>query len=134
VAGVLGTAIEAGEFLKAMWAQIINMVLGVWVTAAPAVLGYGRPASMSDHIVGPLVATFACIAIWEVVRPVRWLNVPLGLWLVAAPWLLDHPPSGQLNSMLTGTAIAALSCFGRTIQQRFGGGWSVLWRKSGGSE
>ena len=29
--------------------------------AAPGLLEYGRPAATSDWIVGPLIATFACI-------------------------------------------------------------------------
>jgi hypothetical protein len=113
-----------------MWPQIVNIVLGLWLMAAPAVLNYGRPASMSDHIVGPLVATFACIAIWEVMRPVRWVNLPLGLWLVAAPWLLDAASVARWSSMLCGTAVAVLSALGGTVRQRFGGGWSALWRDS----
>ena len=113
-----------------MWAQVINTILGLWLMAAPGVLGYGRPASTSDYIVGPLVATFACIAIWEATRPVRWINLPLAIWIVASPWLLGHPQSGQINNVLCGMAIAAFSCLGGTVQQRFGGGWSMLWRSS----
>jgi hypothetical protein len=111
-----------------MLPQIINAILGIWLMAAPAVLGYGRPASTNDHIVGPLVATFACIAIWEATRSVRWVNLPLGLWLIVAPLALGHPTSGQLNSVLCGIAIAGLSCVGGAVTRRFGGGWSTLWR------
>jgi hypothetical protein len=112
-----------------MLPQIINAILGIWLMAAPAVLGYSRPASTNDHIVGPLVATFACIAIWEATRSVRWVNLPLGLWLIVAPLALGHPTSGQLNSVLCGIAIAGLSCVGGAVTQRFGGGWSALWRR-----
>lgn len=110
-----------------MWSQLVNMIIGLWLMAAPGVLGYGRPASTSDHIVGPLVATFACIAIWEATRPVRWANLPLGVWVLASPWLLGHPSTGQINSVLCGIAIAVLSSRGGEVRQRFGGGWSVLW-------
>jgi len=113
-----------------MWPQLVNVALGLWLMAAPAVLNYGRPASTSDHIVGPLIATFACIALWEATRAMRWINLPLGLWVLAAPWLLDAPLAGRLSSMLTGTAVAGLSCFGGTVRQRFGGGWAALWRDS----
>jgi hypothetical protein len=113
-----------------MWAQTINMLLGLWLMAAPGVLGYGRPASTSDHIVGPLVATFACVAIWEATRSARWFNLPLGIWVLATPWFLGHPPNGQLSSVLCGTAIALLSCSGSKVRQQFGGGWAVLGRSS----
>lgn len=111
-----------------MWPQVISIAIGIWLMAAPAILGYGRPAATNDYIVGPLIATFACIALWEAMRPVRWVNLPLGLWLIAAPLVLGHPQAAAVNSVICGIAIAALSCFGGAIQQRFGGGWSSLWR------
>jgi hypothetical protein len=111
-----------------MWAQTINMVIGLWLMAAPAVLGYGRPMSTSDHIVGPLVATFACIALWEATRPSRWVNLPLGLWIALAPWPLGAPAIGIVNGFVCGMAIAALSCVRGATKHEFGGGWAVLWR------
>ena len=113
-----------------MWPQLVNVILGIWIMAAPAALGYGRPASTSDFIVGPLVATFACIALWEATRSVRWANLPLGLWLVISPWALNHPWPAQLNCFIAGMAIAAMSCAGGRIRQRFGGGWSAVWRRA----
>jgi len=110
--------------------QLINVALGLWIMIAPATLNYGRPASTSDFIVGPLVASFACIALWEATRPVRWLNLPLGLWLAASPWLLGHPSSAHANSVVIGIGVAILSCLGGRVRQRFGGGWSALWRQS----
>jgi hypothetical protein len=106
--------------------QFINMSIGLWLMAAPAALGYGRPSSVSDHIVGPMVATFACIALWEATRSVRWVNSPLGLWAIVAPWALGAPMSGKFNGVLCGIAIAALACFGGRIEQQFGGGWPAI--------
>jgi hypothetical protein len=108
--------------------QFINMALGLWLMAAPAALGYGRPASVSDHIVGPLVATFACIALWEATRAVRWVNLPLGLWAIVAPWALGAPTVAAVNGAACGIAIAALSCFSGRVEQQFGGGWPAIWR------
>jgi hypothetical protein len=113
-----------------MWAQAINVVLGLWLMAAPAVLAYGRPAATWDHIVGPLIATFACIALWEATRAVRWANVPLAISLLAAPWLLDAPLEAKINSMLIGMLVALLSCVGGAFRHRFDGGWSMLWQRS----
>jgi hypothetical protein len=109
--------------------QLINIAIGLWLMAAPAVLGYGRPASVSDHVVGPLVATFACIALWEATRAVRRINLPLGLWAIVAPWALGAPMGGKVNGVLCGIAVAALSCFGGRIQQQFGGGWPAIWQR-----
>jgi hypothetical protein len=113
---------------KIMIPQFINLVLGLWLMAAAAVLDYARPAAMIDQIIGPLIATFACIALWEACRPMRWLNVPLGLALVILPWPLGYPAIAAANSVVVGLAAAALATRGGSIQHAIGGGWSMLWR------
>ena len=110
-----------------MWAQIINTALGIWTMAASAVLGYGGALRTSDQIVGPIIATFACCAIWQVLRSWRWVNLPLGAWLIAAPWVLSSPIDAAINGGIVGAAVAALSCVRGRTPTRFGGGWSVLW-------
>jgi hypothetical protein len=111
-----------------MIAQLMNLLAGLWVTASPGALDYGRPLATSDHIVGPLVATFACIAMWEATRPLRWVNLPMGVWTGIAPFMLGAPPSGLLNGLACGLLVAFCATRGGTIKQRFDGGWSVLWR------
>src|SRR5690606_3775586 len=111
-----------------MWAQVINALLGVWLMAAPAVLGYGAPAATNDRIVGPVAASFAVIAWWQATRPTRWVNLPLGLWLVAAPFVLGYDATAPLvNSLVVGAALAALSLVRGTVDARFGGGWRAVW-------
>ena len=113
-----------------MLAQLINTLLGVWLMAASAVLGYGGGARTNEQIVGPVIATFACCAIWQATRPLRWVNLPLGLWLAAAPFILGgYEREAMLNGILTGLAVAALSCVRGRRTKRFGGGWSALWKK-----
>ncbi|HXH81352.1 MAG TPA: hypothetical protein VNN07_00320 [Candidatus Tectomicrobia bacterium] len=99
---------------------------GIWLMVAPVVLGYGEPASANDRIVGPLVASIAIVAMWEVVRGLRWLNVPLAAWLVAAPWVLEYPAAAAASTVLTGLAIGGLACLGGRVTQQFGGGWRSL--------
>ena len=98
--------------------------------AAPAVLGYeGTTADTNDRIAGPLAATFAIIAIWEVTRPLRWLNLVLGLWMLAAPWLLpDFPADALLNSLVSGALLAVFSLVRGKLQQEYAGGWRAVWR------
>lgn len=112
-----------------MWAQIANTVLGVWLMCAPAVLDYGRPAATNDWIVGPLVAMFACIAIWESTRGVRWINVPLGVWLLVAPWVLGFETMPLANSTIAGALVSVLSFMRGSVQQKFGGGWVGLFKR-----
>src|SRR5690606_22839516 len=111
-----------------MWAQVINALLGVWLMAAPAVLGYSAPAAVNDRIVGPIAASFAVIAWWQATRPTRWVNLPLGLWLLAAPFVLGYDATTPLvNSLAVGAALAALSLVRGKVDLRFGGGWRAVW-------
>lgn len=111
-----------------MWSHILVTLLGVWLMAAPAILGYNNPARNNDYIIGPLVASFAMIAWWQFMRPLRWLNVLLGAWLLLAPWVLGYGTSkAGINSMLAGVLITALSLIRGKVDKPFGGGWSSLW-------
>ena len=112
-----------------MWAQILATALGVWLMAAPEALNYDEPARTNDWIVGPLVATFACVAIWEVTRSCRWVNLILGLWLIAAPWALGYDGLPAAHSMCMGLLLVVLSSIEGRRRLEFGGGWSSLWRR-----
>jgi hypothetical protein len=114
-----------------MWAQLINTLLGIWLTAAPAVIGYGGAARTNDYIIGPVAASCACIALWEATRPLRWVNLALGLWLLAAPWVLGYEPAALVNSLIVGVLLAAFATVRGQLRHRFNGGWSSLWKSSG---
>ena len=113
-----------------MWPHIINALLGVWMMAAPDVLGYdGLPAD-ADQIIGPLIATFGCIAIFEVTRPLRWVTLLLGIALLIVPWFLGYSTRAAVNSVAVGLAVTGLSLIRGRIIGQYGGGWSALWRRS----
>jgi hypothetical protein len=111
-----------------MWPQIINAAVGIWLMAAPAVLGYGNPAQTNDRIAGPLAAAFAVIAVSEITRPVRWANLPIGLWLLIAPWVLGYPLAAAANSIIAGVILIVCARLGGGVTGQFGGGWSALWK------
>jgi len=111
-----------------MWARIITIALGIWLMAAPGILGYGGIAADNHHIVGPLVASFAIIALWEVARPLRWASLGFSLWLVVSPLVLGYASIGAINSLVVGVALALLPFVRGKVAQHFGGGWSSLWR------
>lgn len=108
--------------------HMVVVVLGVWLMAAPTVLGYvGTTAASSDRLVGPLIAAIAFIAASEITRTVRWANLACALWLVVAPLILGFPMSAAINNVIVGVAVAILSPLGKAdMQSRFGGGWSAL--------
>ncbi len=110
-----------------MWAQLVAFAVGVWLTAAPGTLGYANPARANDHVVGPLAATAALIAVFQVTRGVRWVNLPLGAWLVVAPLVLGYGRTEFVHSALAGLALAGLSLVPGARDEAFGGGWRALW-------
>jgi len=111
-----------------MWASVIATVIGLWLMAAPAVLGYGAPASTVDRIIGPIAASVGWISVWAVTRPIRWLNLPLGAALVLAPLALSYPGVAFANSIALGVALAAFAPVRGKPTARFGGGWSAVLR------
>lgn len=110
-----------------MWARLLNVAVGIWLMAAPAVLGYnGTVAADHDRMAGPLLASFACIAIWEITRSLRRVNTVIGAWLLAAPWFLGFPPAATVSSMAAGAAVVGLSLVRGNLTHDFAGGWKSL--------
>ncbi len=116
-----------------MWARIAVVIIGIWLMAAPAVLGYGQPASTNDRIFGPTAAAVAIIAISEVTRPLRRVNLVMGLWLLIAPFVLGYEAPSLINSIAAGAGITALSFLKGKVKQSFGGGWRSLLSSRGPS-
>lgn len=95
--------------------------------ASPEVLGFSRALSNNHYITGPLVVTFAVIALWEVNRGIRRMNSLLGIWLVIAAFLFPAPLVWQ-TALNAGTGALILICSlikGKT-SGRYGGGWRSL--------
>lgn len=107
--------------------QLIVAFFGLWLVSAPDALAYGGSARMNDYIVGPLVVSFAVVAMAETTRSLRWVNVALGMWLFLAPLFLRYDLTVALHSVLLGILIAGLSVVRAPIHERLGGGRASLW-------
>jgi hypothetical protein len=104
------------------WTLLISAVLGIWLMAAPAVLGVTGTAADSNHLAGALVVTWAVIAFGEVARPVRLLNLPTGLWIAISPWMLSGATgTSQWLDVFVELLLVALSVRCGHIEERFGG-------------
>ena len=104
------------------WNLPLGAALGVWLMAAPAILGVSGPAADSNHLAGALVVTWAVIGFGEVARPARLLNVPMGIWIVVAPWLLSGATDvSRWIDVVLGSVLVALSLRRGRIDERFGG-------------
>ena len=109
-----------------MAARLLAALLGAWIMAAPAILGYGGATATSDHIAGPIVVGTSLPAAWPVLRELRWMELVAGGWLIVAPWLSATPDDARILGVATGLVLAALSFSGGQARQRFDGGWRAV--------
>lgn len=112
-----------------MWAQTINVLLGLLVTVLPDLWQFGKTETDNNHIAGPLIVTFAVTALWEVNRNIRFFNVLAGAWLIIGSLVLSFQFNATLINLLTGAALIACSLIKGKIKKRYGGGWRSLWAK-----
>lgn len=112
-----------------MLARFLNLALGIWLMAAPELVGYSGPLRTNHLIVGPVIASIAVIGMWEIARELRWVNLALGVWLVISSLLLPDA-GGTAVGVITGGFITAFSLVKGKIKRRVGGGWSMLFRRS----
>jgi hypothetical protein len=116
-----------------MWAQIVSLLLGVWLLLAPDIFGYGDPARTAERAIGPVVIVVAALAIRAVTRPVRLLNVLTGLALLVVPWIFAYTSVPAVaNSDLVGMALLGLALIRGRVPDAYAGGWSSLWRAADG--
>jgi hypothetical protein len=108
-------------------ARLAAVAAGIWLMFAPAVLGYEGVAEANDRIFGPIGASLAFVAIWEVVRGVRWTTLPVGTWLVAAPLALGYDDNAAaVSSIAAGVVMAGSAFLGGDVSSSFGGGWRSI--------
>jgi hypothetical protein len=114
--------VAAMDLNSVPWNLLLCAALGIWLMAAPAILGATGTAANVDHLAGALAVTWAVIGWGEIVRPVRLVNVPMGLIIAAAPWIVggDTAASGW-NDAIVGVALMVLSLPSGRIHERFGG-------------
>jgi hypothetical protein len=106
------------------WTLLASTALGLWLMAAPAVLGSTGAAADSSRVVGALIVTTAVIAMAEVGRALRFLNALLALWVITAPWILSGATTAATwNNAVVGALVLLLSLPRGTIRERYGS-WS----------
>lgn len=113
--------------IRNAWAQVLSTFLGLWLMAAPAVLGYGGRLADAHRILGPITAAFALMAVWGHMRPLRWTNVPLGVLVVVSPFVVGVGTVALANGVVAGLLLVGLSFVRGEVIEEYGGGWSSLW-------
>lgn len=121
--------------MRSRTAAGVAIATGIWIMAAPALLGYSGSAATNDRIVGPIAAAAAWIAASEATRSMRWVNLPLGLWMIASPLLLDHAAAATIHSIVSGIVLIATAlAIGPLPRHSYGGGWKALIDPPGGDQ
>ena len=111
-----------------MWPRVINILAGIWLMTAPAVLGYGGTGRTNDIIAGAVCVASAIVSLSEVMRPMRWINVALGVALLVSPLYLGFNASALGQRMFVGLLVLSSALVRGRLESRFGGGWSAIWR------
>lgn len=112
-----------------MWAKIVNILIGLGVMVSPAIFTFNKAAADNNHIVGPLVLTFAIISLWEINQNVRLFNIISGLWLVISPFIIGFTSAGRTVDVVAGVAVIFFSLCKEKSKHRYGGGWRSLFQK-----
>ena len=87
--------------------SVANAALGLWLAAAPLVLGYGGVPAINDVVLG---LTVLAVALFSLVLLPRftdssWLTVVCGLWITLSPALLGYE---QLQRVATNDVVIGL--------------------------
>ena len=110
-----------------MWAQIGNVLLGIWLMISTYVLHFDAAPYTTAHVVGPIVIAIGVLSCRDVTRTFRVLNLLPALWLMLAPWFLHYHPGVPLaNEILTAIAITICAVIPGRVRQRTGRGWLSL--------
>lgn len=114
-----------------MWAQLINVLIGVWIMFSPWLLSFNDNIADNQHITGPFIISIAIIAMSECVRNARFFNILTGIWLILSFWLLNFNDTAALiNNSLAGILLIAFSLVKGRITRRYGGGWRSLLKQN----
>lgn len=114
-----------------MWAKLLNILLGIWVVAAPAVFTATGAAANNNYITGPLIITFAVTSLWDINDKVRLVNLLTGAWLVLSFLFIaiDAAPLIYSN-IICGIGIIIFSLVKGKRKHFYGGGWLSLFQKN----
>lgn len=125
----LGEEGDHGQIIIIMFARIVTALTGIWLMASPDIFSLDKTASDNDQIVGPVIATFSIVALWECTRNVRWFNFPLALWLLMTPWILSYENIVAIvNDLCAGLLVMLLTFVPPNRTTHFAGGWPAVWK------
>lgn len=91
----------------------VNLILGVWLIIAPAVLGYlstSRIAAANEIALGVLLIAASWWIVARTGHPyVSGFQLLCGAWLILAPFVLRYGGLSQLNAIIVGGLVVIVS-------------------------
>ncbi len=105
--------------------RIVANAAGVWLLAAPSVLGYGGTASDAHRVVGSVGAAAATISLSEVTRSIRWIAVVAGILAIATAWV-GTESQALVSAAIAGGLMVVGDLIGSEPRERLGGGWRAV--------
>lgn len=75
---------------KESWADVVNLLLGVWLFLTPWIFGYAgtTTAAWNAWIAGALIAVLGVAALAAFAEWEEWIEVLAGIWVAISPWVL----------------------------------------------
>src|SRR5687767_11987157 len=102
---------HAAMLRRWIWRDFVDIVLGIWLLASPATLGYRERALIwSDLVSGLLIVVLAILTLSPRFDLARWGICFAGIWLLFAPLIFWTRDAGAYaNDMLVGALVIAFS-------------------------
>jgi hypothetical protein len=113
-----------------MRACIISITAGLWVMISPPVLKMSDRLADINHICGPVVITFAFIALWDINKSAIKANLVIAAFLIIATLFFKEDTATTTSNILSGIITMACSLIKRKSKQHYGGGWKSLFQKN----
>jgi FtsH-binding integral membrane protein len=77
-------------------AELVNIVIGIWIAVSPFVLGFTRTLAEWNNIaVGIALVVVTLLGLWKD-EALQALDVPLAIWLFASPFVLGFTTTAFL--------------------------------------
>jgi hypothetical protein len=110
----------------------LEIALGIWLIAAPWLLGYAQPfgpAAVTSSVVGLVVALMSLDDYFFETETDEWIDAVFGIALALSPWLLgytDNVPA-SVNAVACGLLITGVAAWAvkRLHEATFYSGWHL---------
>ena len=110
--------------------QGMAFLIAIGVMAAPDALGLSESVADALHILGPIAASTAGMAAYDVLRGLRRVHLVVGPAIALAPVLLGGDMSAVIVGLAAGLALCLLAFPGPPRPGKYGGGWPFVFGRT----